>query len=65
MDFNLTEDQQALPYMAERFAAQELAPFAAKWDQEYIFPIETLQKAGELGLWPLSGRSRWSRAVTS
>ncbi|KJY99126.1 MULTISPECIES: acyl-CoA dehydrogenase family protein [Pseudoalteromonas] len=49
MDFNLTEDQQAFADMAERFAAQELAPFAAKWDQEHIFPIETLQKAGELG----------------
>lgn len=49
MDFNLTEDQQAFADMAERFAAQELAPFAAKWDQEHIFPIETLRKAGELG----------------
>ncbi len=49
MDFNLSEDQLAFADMAERFAAQEMAPFAAKWDQEHIFPKETIQKAGELG----------------
>ncbi|MBS3796728.1 acyl-CoA dehydrogenase family protein [Pseudoalteromonas sp. BDTF-M6] len=49
MDFNLSEDQLAFADMAERFASQELAPFAAKWDQEHIFPKETIQKAGELG----------------
>lgn len=49
MDFNLNEDQQAFADMALRFAQTELAPNAAKWDQEHIFPKETIQKAGELG----------------
>lgn len=49
MDFNLTEDQLAFADMAERFASQELAPNAAQWDREHIFPKETIQKAGELG----------------
>merc|ERR1711865_28928 len=36
--------------MAEDFAANELAPFAPKWDAEEIMPFETLAKAGDLGL---------------
>lgn len=49
MDFNLNEDQQAFADMAYQFAMSELAPHAAKWDQEHIFPKDVIQKAGELG----------------
>ena len=49
MDFNLTEDQVAFAEAARAFAEQELAPHAAEWDQQSIFPVEVLQKAGELG----------------
>jgi len=49
MDFNLTEDQQAFAETAKQFADQELAPNAARWDKEHIFPKEVIQKAGELG----------------
>lgn len=49
MDFNLTEDQIAFAEAARAFAEQELAPHAAEWDQEAIFPVDVLKKAGELG----------------
>lgn len=49
MDFELNEDQIAFADMARAFAQNELEPNAAEWDQEAIFPIEVLQKAGELG----------------
>lgn len=49
MDFNLNEDQIAFADTARQFAEQELAPNAAKWDQEHIFPKDVIQKAGELG----------------
>ncbi len=49
MHFEMTEDQQAFAETARQFAEQELAPFAAQWDQEHIFPVETIKKAGELG----------------
>lgn len=49
MDFNLTEDQQAFAETAKQFADQELAPNAARWDKEHIFPKEVIQQAGELG----------------
>ncbi|HKR87930.1 MAG TPA: acyl-CoA dehydrogenase family protein, partial [Phenylobacterium sp.] len=45
MDFNLTEDQRAIQDMAGAFAAAELAPHAARWDEEKIFPIEALRAA--------------------
>ncbi|GGF56695.1 acyl-CoA dehydrogenase family protein [Alteromonas lipolytica] len=49
MDFNLTEDQQAFADVASQFARQALAPFAAEWDKNHIFPVDTLRQAGELG----------------
>ncbi|QJR82555.1 acyl-CoA dehydrogenase [Alteromonas pelagimontana] len=49
MNFELTDDQLAFAQTAKHFAEQELAPFAAKWDKEHHFPIEAIQKAGELG----------------
>ncbi|NMH58489.1 acyl-CoA dehydrogenase family protein [Alteromonas ponticola] len=49
MNFELTEDQIAFAQTAKQFAEQELAPFAAQWDREHHFPVEAIQKAGELG----------------
>lgn len=50
MDFQLTDDQRAVLDVARNFAIQEIAPHAAKWDQEHIFPLEALQKAAALGM---------------
>jgi len=50
MDFRLSEEQTAIRDMAAGFAAEELAPFAVEWDQSRHFPVETLRKAGALGL---------------
>lgn len=47
--FALTDDQIAIQDMAQKFTADEITPHAAKWDAEYIFPRETIQKAAELG----------------
>ncbi|MDG2391983.1 MAG: acyl-CoA dehydrogenase family protein, partial [Thalassotalea sp.] len=49
MNFNLTEDQSMFADMASQFAQAELAPNAAKWDREHIFPKDVIAKAGELG----------------
>ena len=49
MDFNFNEDQRQFADLARQFAADELAPFAAKWDEEHHFPKDVIQKAGELG----------------
>lgn len=49
MDFNLNEDQQAFADVAAQFARQALAPYAAQWDKDHTFPVDTLRQAGELG----------------
>ncbi len=49
MDFVLTEEQRAIREAAEAFAAAELAPHSARWDEEKAFSRETLQAAAALG----------------
>ncbi len=50
MDFALSEEQNAIREMARRFAADELAPNAARWDEEKHFPVDVIKKTAELGL---------------
>ena len=49
MNFDLNEDQLAYVALAQQFSVNELAPHAARWDAEAMFPISTLKQAGELG----------------
>ena len=49
MNFDLNEDQIAYVDLAQQFSTNELAPHAALWDAEAIFPKDTLKQAGELG----------------
>jgi hypothetical protein len=49
MDFSLTDDQRAIEDAARAFAAAELAPHSARWDEEKHFPVDVLRKAAELG----------------
>ena len=42
MDFELTEDQRAFAETARAFAQAELAPHAAEWDEQAIFPREAI-----------------------
>ncbi|WP_026374725.1 acyl-CoA dehydrogenase family protein [Aestuariibacter salexigens] len=49
MNFEMTEDQIAFADTAKQFAEQAMAPFAAQWDREHIWPAEVFRQAGELG----------------
>ncbi|CAN5602987.1 isobutyryl-CoA dehydrogenase [soil metagenome] len=49
MDFNLNEDQRAIEDAARVFAAEELAPHSARWDEDRHFPVDVLRKAAGLG----------------
>jgi alkylation response protein AidB-like acyl-CoA dehydrogenase len=53
MDFSLTEEQQAYCDTARQFMEKELAPFAAEWDANSYFPVDTLRAAGALGFMSL------------
>jgi hypothetical protein len=49
MNFEPTEEQRAFQETARDFAARQLAPHAARWDEEQIFPVEALRAAAALG----------------
>ena len=49
MDFELSDDQQAFRTLARDFAAAEMAPHAARWDEDCIFPVDTLRQAAGRG----------------
>jgi len=49
MIFEPSEEQAAFRDTARQFAAEHMAPFAAEWDQEKFFPVETLRRAAALG----------------
>jgi hypothetical protein len=49
MDVFLTDEQIAFRDTARAFAAAEMAPNAAGWDEGSIFPVETLKAAAALG----------------
>ena len=49
MNFELSEDQRAFQDLARRFAAEQLAPHAAEWDENCVFPVDALRAAAESG----------------
>ncbi|MDP3867997.1 isobutyryl-CoA dehydrogenase [Phenylobacterium sp.] len=49
MDFTLNEDQRAIEDAARVFAAEELAPHSARWDEDKHFPVDVLRRAAGLG----------------
>jgi alkylation response protein AidB-like acyl-CoA dehydrogenase len=50
MDFEYTPEQIQLRKSVRDFAEGELAPHVHEWDEEQIFPLDAVKKAGELGL---------------
>ena len=50
MNFDKNENQEMIAQMVRDFAEKEIRPNMKKWDDDEIFPIETMKKMGELGL---------------
>ena len=49
MDFDLTEEQRAIQETARAFARDEMMPLARRWDEDEVFPEDTLRQAAALG----------------
>jgi alkylation response protein AidB-like acyl-CoA dehydrogenase len=49
MEFEYTEEQIQLRKAVRDFAEAEIAPHVSEWDEDQIFPIDAIKKAGELG----------------
>ncbi|KAM9469154.1 isobutyryl-CoA dehydrogenase, mitochondrial [Clarias gariepinus] len=66
----LTDEQKEFQKVAFDFAANEMAPHMAQWDEKEIFPVETMRNAAQLGFGgiyvkPDVGGSGLSRLDTS
>jgi alkylation response protein AidB-like acyl-CoA dehydrogenase len=48
--FALTDEQEQLRKEIRDFAAREVAPNVMRWDEASEFPLEVVQKLGEMGL---------------
>ncbi|MGZ4890593.1 MAG: acyl-CoA dehydrogenase family protein, partial [Candidatus Angelobacter sp.] len=66
-----TEEHELIRQTVSRFCKEEIAPYAAEWDEEGIFPRELFNKAGALGMfgiridpkWGGSGQDWWATAA--
>jgi citronellyl-CoA dehydrogenase len=66
-----TEEHELIRQTVARFCKEEIAPFAAEWDEKGIFPRELFTKAGALGMfgiridprWGGSGQDWWATAA--
>lgn len=50
MEFEFTAEQTQLRKSIRDFAETEIAPHVLDWDENQIFPLEVIKKAGDLGL---------------
>jgi len=53
VDFDPSPEHVAFRKVVREFAEAEIAPHAAEWDRDHHFPVETVQKMGDLGLFGL------------
>lgn len=53
MDFELNEEQKMFKAMVHDFVDNEIAPYAAEWDESGQFPHETVKKMADVGLYGL------------
>lgn len=50
MNFELNENQLMISQMVRDFSEKEIRSNLKKWDDDEIFPVETMKKMGQLGL---------------
>ncbi len=49
MEFEYTPEQIQLRKTVREFAEEEIASHVLEWDEDQIFPLETIKHAGKLG----------------
>ncbi len=59
MDFDLSAEHEAFRKVVRDFAESEIAPHAARWDEEHTFPLDTVKAMGDLGLFGLVFPAEW------
>lgn len=62
MDFTFSPEHDALREMVRGFAESEIAPHSEEWDRDHHFPVDVVQKMGELGLFGITSDEQWGGA---
>jgi alkylation response protein AidB-like acyl-CoA dehydrogenase len=58
----MSDPREDIRQAVRRFAQEQLAPHAARWDREKSFPREALQGLAELGLYGVAIEEKWGGA---
>jgi len=62
MTVELSEHHESLRKVVRDFAETEVAPHAARWDREHVFPVDTVREMGELGLFGITAPEEFGGA---
>ncbi|NHZ70200.1 MAG: acyl-CoA dehydrogenase [Proteobacteria bacterium] len=62
MDFEFTDEHNAVRSMVRDFAENRIAPQAEQWDIDHHFPVDVVTEMGELGLFGITADEEWGGA---
>jgi short-chain 2-methylacyl-CoA dehydrogenase len=62
MSFELSREHEEFRRSVREFATAEIAPYAAQWDRDHHFPVDTVQAMGKLGLFGLTAPEEYGGA---
>jgi short-chain 2-methylacyl-CoA dehydrogenase len=62
MSFELSREHEEFRRSVREFATAEIAPYAAQWDRDHFFPVDTVQAMGKLGLFGLTAPEEYGGA---
>ncbi len=62
MSFELSAEHEDFRRSLREFAEAEIAPYAAQWDRDHHFPVNTVQRMGKLGLFGLTAPEEYGGA---
>ena len=62
MTFELSREHEEFRRSVREFAEAEIGPHAAQWDRDHHFPVDVVQKMGELGLFGLTAPEEYGGA---
>jgi butyryl-CoA dehydrogenase len=65
MSYQLSPEHEQFRRTVRDFAEKEIAPHSAEWDRNHHFPVDVLQKMGELGLFGLTAPEEYGGAGLS
>src|SRR6476469_4565565 len=62
MTYELSREHEEFRRVVRDFAEAEIAPHAAQWDRDHPFPVDVVQKMGDLGLFGITAPEEYGGA---